>query len=120
MNGAFPRAGRDWIRADAPIAHSRTRRFSAPTYGVEVELDHLVSSLHSLGSDAISGKTLRWRDLASEALMTLDRLERELARCHIPDSERRQFEVYFRVTRIMVETLMDTQSNDEVRGGPGS
>jgi hypothetical protein len=54
----FVRAWQEGLRVETPIENSRQRRFEAPTYKVEVALDHLDSSLYSLGLAVIDGRDL--------------------------------------------------------------
>lgn len=90
-SGDFVRAWREWLRVETPIENSRHRRFDAPTYEVEVALDHLDSYLYSLGLAVIDGRDLELAKLTSEELSELDRLGCELESLVLTTREKRRF-----------------------------
>ena len=107
MNSDFLRAWRVWIRSDRPIENSRLRRGEAPSYALEVELDHLLSGVHTIGGYALSGRHVNFRELVLPELQQLDALELELADCPLSQLERNRFEACFRVTRSVLQALGD-------------
>lgn len=107
MNSDFLRAWRLWIRCDRPIENSRRRRGDALSYAIEVELDHLLSDVHTIGGYAISGKHVNFRELVLPELRQLDALELELADCPLSQTERNRFEACFGLTRSLLQSLAD-------------
>jgi hypothetical protein len=53
---SFMRAWRDWWRLQTPVDNFRRGRRDAPTYGLECDLDHIASSVATLGSAYMSRK----------------------------------------------------------------
>ena len=87
----FVRAWRERLRVETPIENSRHRRFVAPTYEIEVALDHLDSYLYSLGLAVIDGSDLAFAKLTSEELSQLDRLSCELESVAVTTREKKRF-----------------------------
>lgn len=104
-------AWRNWIRADAPIANARERRHTAPTYAVEVELDHAISQIDALGTAAIAGRSLCWRELVNEELANLDRIRTTLTQCSISESSRVRFEEFILLTRRVLNELAEIDAD---------
>jgi hypothetical protein len=91
---AFIRAWRAWLHSAVPSENFRLSRAHAPTYGVELGLDHLHSRLHSLGGAVIEGERLDYEKLAAEEFADLDRVELELEGCNVPEGEKERFRSY--------------------------
>ena len=83
------------------------RRFAAPTYAVELGLDHLTSDVHLLGESAIAGNRWSWAQLASDELANLGQIERDLAQCPVSEAERKRFQEYIDLTRHLLTALAD-------------
>ena len=103
MTKSFITAWRAWHLADEPIANSRQRRFNAPTYEIEVALDHVASYVYGLGLYAIEGKNLDYGKLALEELLELDKVVVELERCEAADREKEELMQYIVLTGLIYE-----------------
>src|SRR5688572_32732303 len=68
INPGFIRRWRAWRRATAPVSNFENGRDSAPSYGLECELDHLRSYVAWLGGALIDGEEFDYARLASEQL----------------------------------------------------
>ena len=101
----FIRAWHAWRHSNAPSENFRVRRANAPTYGVELDLDHLNSRLYSLGSAVIEGKGWGYSKFADEALADLDRIGLELEGCHVPEGEKEAFRSYVSVARSLLKEM---------------
>jgi hypothetical protein len=87
----FVRAWQEWLRVETPIENSRQRRFEAPTYKVEVALDHLDSSLYSLGLAVIDGRDLDFAERTEEELSELDRFSHQVETLVLNTREKKRF-----------------------------
>jgi hypothetical protein len=102
---SFIRAWYDWQHAETPYTNSRERRFNAPTYQVELALDHLASHIYITGLYAIEGKKLNYAATGSEGLSELDRVAAEMAESVISEIEEEEFEKYISVTRKLLKEM---------------
>lgn len=90
----------------APAGRFRTGARSAPTYEVECELDHVISSVYALGSAFIAGTE---RDLAAQAsrrLADLDRVASRLETTATSDVLRADWNAYVGATRAVLEAIL--------------
>jgi hypothetical protein len=105
MTKSFITAWHAWLHADEPITNSRQRRFNAPTYEIEVALDHVASYVYGLGLDAIEGKNLDYAKLAVEELLELDKVVAELEKCEVGEKEKEEFMRYIVLTGSLLEEI---------------
>ena len=101
----FIRAWRAWSHSHLPSENSRLGRAAAPTYGVELDLDHVHSRLYSLGSAAIEGKGWDYEKLAAEGLADLGRIGVELEACSVAEGEKESFRSYISAARSLLEEM---------------
>jgi hypothetical protein len=110
VQGAFVQAWRDWLRVAPPIKNSRQRRFNAPTYQVEVVLDHLESRLYEMGMAILGGKDLDFARFEWEELCELDRVSRELESLALTQEGIRSFYEYISASRALLEQIGENAS----------
>ncbi len=108
----FIRAWRAWLHSDAPSENFRLRRANAPTYGVELDLDHLHSRLYSLGSAVIEGKSWDYAKFAAEELADLDRIVLELEGCDVPEGEKESFKSYVSIAWSLLREIKNPFSSN--------
>lgn len=109
----FIRAWYEWQHTPEPVSNFRRRRAGAPTYQIECDLDHLASSIYSLGSGVIGRASWDPGELASEQIRELERIGSELDGCAISDTEKGRFTNYLSVTRALLQELMKLGGGDE-------
>ena len=102
----FIRAWRTWLQSQVPSENFQRGRTNAPTYNIELELDHLHSRLHSLGSAFIEGKSWDYAKLASDELADLDRIVLDLEGCSVPEGEKDFFRNYVSLARSLLAEMM--------------
>lgn len=109
----FVRAWRNWLCIETPIKNSKQHRFAAPAYQVEVVLDHLDSHLYTLGLALLEGKNWDFEKHASEELVELDRLTRELDSLELTPTERKCFDESIAADRaLLIEIKQNRSQND--------
>jgi hypothetical protein len=101
----FQKAWFLWRRMLAPVSNFRQGRVNSPTYNIELELDHLISYVYTLGGKAISGESLDYASLAKEELIELEKISGELGTCEISDLDKATFVEYVDSTREVLEAL---------------
>ena len=101
----FIRVWHLWRHADAPLANAFRRRTDAPTYSIELVLEHLASYLYSCGMDALAGKDLNYQRIASQELNDLEAASRVLERCEIAEEEKEKYREYIGLTRSLLEEI---------------
>ena len=106
----FIRSWYEWQHAPVPVSNFRLRRTSAPTYDIECALDHLASSVYSLGSGVIG--RARWdpAELASRLILELDGIDSELESCTISEASKHTFREYMSITRTLLQELVTSSS----------
>jgi hypothetical protein len=89
----FSMAYQHWQWLVPPIGDLRNT--NAPTYQIELDLDHEVSSLASVGKRALEGDTQPdWQKIVPGYLADLSAIERSVAVAAIPDERKRMYEDY--------------------------
>jgi len=111
----FIRAWRTWLHSAVPSENFHRGRANAPTYRVELDLDHLHSRLYSLGSAVIAGKSWDYAKLVAEELADLDRIGSDLEACTVPEEEKDVFRSYVLLARsVLAEMTTPFFVNDAV------
>jgi hypothetical protein len=89
----FSEAFQHWQWLLPPIGDLRNP--NAPTYPIELDLDHELSSLASVGKRALEGDTKPdWPKIVPGYLAHLHAIERNVAAAAIPDERKRKYENY--------------------------
>jgi hypothetical protein len=101
----FIKAWRAWNHiTKVPIRKSDYR--NAPSLrGIIDELDHLNSYIYSLGLGVISGNTIGKAKIATDDIVTIDRLAAEIEKCNISEEARSDLEIYIKATRALLEEI---------------
>lgn len=103
---SFVQAWQVWVRAEAPIKNSRLRRHTEPTYAIELELDHLVSYLHSMGTNIMAGKIFEnYLPQTNHDLATLTQIKISLDNCAGKELEKESFRNYLCQTEKVYEEI---------------
>ena len=102
---AFIRARYDWIRLSVPAQNFYLKCAQAPTYGVELNLDHLRSHVHSLSGSILEGKEQDFFKLASDALEELNDVSLELEGCDVSEEEKEELRKYIAATQSLLEEI---------------
>ena len=89
----------------APVSNFRQGRVNSPTYQIELELDHLISYVYSLGRSAIGGERIDYASLTKEELTELEDISTKLEMCVISDQEKAAFVEFIDATREILEEL---------------
>ena len=101
----FIRAWRTWLHSEVPSENFHRGRANTPTYNFGLELDHLHSRLHSLGSAFIEGKSWDYAKLATDELADLDRIGLDLEGCPVPEGEKDFFRNYISLARSLLTEM---------------
>lgn len=104
--GDFIKAWRTWRRMPLPTRNARLGRCNAPTYAIELELDHLVSYVHATVDAFMGGKTRDHRVHVGDYLETLHTIETDLADSPADESWRVQIQEFIDSARIVLHTLL--------------
>jgi hypothetical protein len=99
----------------APVDRFRNGARSAPTYDVECELDHVISSVYALGSAFIAGTGRDFADRASRRLADLDHVASRLDTTPASDVFRADWNAYVSATRSVLEAILEA----DTRNAPG-
>lgn len=78
LPAGFVNTWRRWQHSQLPTLNFRQNRTKAPTYGIELRLDHLASDLHSIGLQLLGGKNLRYNKIAAETQEELNAIVAEI------------------------------------------
>jgi len=98
----FIAARRKWLRLPPPVQNARQNRTSAPTYDIELALDHLVSSIHGHVADRMTSGGWDTERFATSSLAELARLEEA---AHSLGAEGDPLSEYIGATRTLLEQL---------------
>jgi hypothetical protein len=89
----FSEAFQRWQWLLPPIGDLRNP--NSPTYPIELDLDHAVSSLASVGKRALEGDTRAdWPAIVPEYLADLNAVERNVVAAAVPVERKRKYEAY--------------------------
>ncbi len=99
-----------WLRTGLPVSNFRSRRISAPTYGVEHDLDHYTSYLHSVVAAAVDRTGNDHSRRASQELIELERINAELLACGLSKSDLAPYSEYIDATRSLLNAIIKTSS----------
>lgn len=102
----FARVWFTWRRMVAPVERFRNGERSAPTYDLECELDHIVSSVYALGSAVTAGATWDFATQASRRIVDLDRVASKLDTMVLGAVFRAEWDQYVRATRAVLEAIL--------------
>lgn len=114
VNPGFIRHWRAWRRATAPVANFENGRDSAPSYGLECELDHLRSYVAWLGGALIDGEEFDYARLASGQLDKLRILSEALDALAIQHVLREELTRYMELTEELLLSIVrqDTSAHN--------
>lgn len=101
----FSRQWLTWRRTHRPTERFRAGSRGTPVDDIECAIDHLASSVESLGSGYTEGKAWDYRDLAARRLEEVARIEASLDACDLPEEERAVYRRYLATTRGVLETI---------------
>jgi hypothetical protein len=104
MNG-FARAWHRWMHTPAPVENSRRGRSRAESYGAELRLDHLASSIYGLGLAFQEGRKWDFEAIAADRLRELHEAETELDGVQIPADRRATFDRWIDATRNLLHAV---------------
>lgn len=103
---SFVQAWYVWVRAEAPIKNSRLRRHTESTYPIELELDHLVSYLHAMGTSIMAGKIFEnYLPQTKDDLATLSQIKMVLENSGGKELEKEKFRNYLSQTEKVYEEI---------------
>lgn len=106
----FSRSWYEWIRLVVPTKNFRLNRRNAPTYGLELDLDHLRSNVYSLGSGVISESKADFARLAANELIELNQILLQVEDCDIDEEEKDKFRKYISATQLL---LLEIQNSSQ-------
>lgn len=104
----FIRAWYEWNRLAVPTKNFRLNRYNTSTYGLELNLDHLSSYVHSLGSGLIEGRKYDFASLAAKELIELNQILLEVENCDIDEEEKDEFRKYISATQLLIQTIQNS------------
>jgi hypothetical protein len=102
----FVRIWRAWRRTAAPTQNFRLGHSHAPTYVIELELDHLVSSVNATVDAFMEGKSWDLGVRAADDLEALHTIEADLQRCLASGPERHSLEIFVMSTRRVLHAFL--------------
>ena len=108
----FTRAWFTWRRMEPPVGRFRNGERRAASYEIESALDHIVSSVYSLGEGYIAGRESDFVAQSSRRLADLDGLASALDQTDVTVEERDRFRDYLTATRSVLEALRDADLSD--------
>jgi hypothetical protein len=108
----FIRAWYDWQRVAVPVEAFRQGHSGAPTYQLELDLDHLRSSVYSIGTEFVAGTQWSWTALAGKLLRNLDSAELEANRLELTHQNAEPYRVFTRATRRLLLALVTAAEPD--------
>jgi uncharacterized protein with von Willebrand factor type A (vWA) domain len=91
----------------APVDRYHHGDRSAPTYDLECELDHIVSSVYSLGSACMAGNEWDYVAQGTRRLARLDELASTLEGLTGNDERRAELDVYVQATRKVLQAIIE-------------
>lgn len=101
----FSRQWLTWRHTQRPTEGYRTGSRGTPVDEVECAIDHLASSVESLGSGYMEGKDWDYPDLAARRLEEVARIEAGLDACDVPEAARAEYRRYLATTRGVLEAI---------------
>jgi hypothetical protein len=101
----FSRQWFTWRRTQKPTERYLAGSRGTPVDEVECAIDHLASSVESLGSGYMGGKEWDYLDLAARRLEEVTRIEASLDACDLPEEGRTVYRRYLATTRGLLEAI---------------
>lgn len=103
----FIRAWRVWLRRDLPTENFRRCRGKATTYQVELDLDHLVTSVYTTVQGFLDNRG-DWDHTrrVGDYLEQLHRMEMELDSCPAPATQVHRIRDFIGATRAVLHTFV--------------
>jgi len=108
----FARAWFMWRRMAAPVERFRNGERLAPSYDLECELDHVVSSVYALGSAFSAGAQWDFAAKASRRIADLDDVAAKLDTTAIVGVARAGWDQYVRATRAVLEAILEADLHE--------
>ena len=109
----FLRAWRAWLQTEPPTDNFRHARHQTLSYGIELDLDHLSSSLYTLGVAFIGRESFNFPKLASEELTSLDEIASRVRSDYVSEPERARAESYVALCRTLLNEMVKHGRTDE-------
>jgi hypothetical protein len=103
---------RAWRNAPSPYSNSYKNRHPAPSYNVELVLNHIESYLYGIGDRVIAGNTSNATGIAAQELVRLDQLETELDRLDLNFAHKQQLKTKMMLVRSVWEEIRALPSED--------
>lgn len=100
----FSRTFEHWKWLVPPVGdlHDNER----PTYGIELDLDHEMSALESVGSRALRGDTMPdWPAIVPKYLADLEAIVRRVESASIPEPDKEKYKTYIAECRAVWEKI---------------
>ena len=105
LSAAFLQLREEWLRA-RPFPHFLAGESQAPTYGVELDLDHARSYLAGMFEEFAAGNPhFRFAERIEEDREELRRLAAELADCHAPEDAAAPLRGYIATTNRLLDAF---------------
>ena len=101
----FIRAWRAWNRTDPPTENFRLGRSRAATYGVELDLDHLVTSIYATIQGFFDRRPWDHRRRLGDYLEELHRMEAELASLTEAEAQAHRIRDFILATRSVLHSF---------------
>ncbi len=112
----FVRAWYVWQQTPPPVENFRQGKTEARTWAIECDLDFLCTWLYALVAAVFEGRKCNLVRMAAEDMGELLRIEMEVERTPLPEKQRRRFQKYFALTRLLLaEVIRCRKSNDRLR-----
>jgi len=97
-----------WRRHNAPVSRFRNGQTFAPTYDLECALDHVISSVASLGSGFLSGEEWDYSPLAADRFERLEQVAAMLGNIELDAAVQDEFTAYIEATRAVLKDLYES------------
>jgi hypothetical protein len=105
MRSELLRAWMHWRKLEVPVPAVRSGHTSAKGYAIEVDLDHLHSTIVSLGNALMAGRSWNYPVRTDECLQDLERIRSALATSDMPDEKLSTLRHYLDVTSELLQQI---------------
>lgn len=104
----FLKAWTTWYRTPRPVSNFRSGQRSAPSYGLECELDHSATWVAGLAQDMIAGSVREnVFERIEEESADLERLLLQVDSCAVSEETKQDFRGYIAQTRALLAQIRD-------------